>query len=255
MASLNLNIAEKRDVERVLGHIQSSQNHEMNNFLMSFAIGNEASWSRFLRGAYNHPITWWIGVIQLQMQMGIWGNQYKSIAQTRASVLWQVTHPVRDELSGLARGESAPILEAIVKYNFNNRKADILGRFSGGVFTNYASTGGRFGNTRLSPGGTRARSITNFTIASYGAAIKAIAEGKRTYQAVIQSILTGKPEEIQLNISANGSNLSSEESELLSNLATSASDAFSLTHLSPPPIPINEFCSRPENVNLKGLCK
>ena len=189
------------------------------------------------------------------MQMGVWGTQHKAAAQARASILWQVTSPVREELAELGSGKSAPILEAIVKYNLKNRKADIVGRFSGGAFTNYASTGGRFGNVRLSPGAKRVRTVTNFTIASYGAAIKAIAEGMKTYQAVVQAILTGKPEEIPVNFQANEASLSSEETELLDKLATSASDALSLVHLSPPPVPISEFCSRPENINLRGVCK
>lgn len=255
MTSLNLNISEKRDVERVLSQIQSAKHHEQNSFLSEFARGNEASWSRFLKGAYSHPVTWWIGIIQLQMQMGVWGSQHKAISQSRASVLWQVTSPVRDELASLGTGSSAPILEAIVRYNLKHRKADIVGRFSGGVFTNYASTGGRFGNARLSPTAKRVRAVTNLSIASYGAAIKAIAEGMRTYQAVVQAILTGKPEEIKLNKSMNGAGLSSEESEVLEKLATSTSDALSLIHVSPPPIPTNEFCARPENINLRGVCR
>ncbi len=256
MTSLNLNIVEKRDIQIFLGNIQNSKQHEINNFAINFARGNETAWHRFIKGAYNHPITWWIGIIQLQMQMGIWGFQEKSRAQTRASLLWQVSKPIRDELAGLAGDNSTPILEAFVKYNLKHRKADIIGRFTGGIFTNYASTGGRFGNKRLPSNAKKVRTITNLGIASYGAAIKAIAQGMNTYQAVIQSILTGRPEQISIEIQTSIQNsLSSEEIDLLGSITVSVSEAFPLAQMSPPPVPVKEFCLRPENINLKEICR
>lgn len=255
MTSLNLNVSEKKDVQILLNNVQNSKKNEINNFSINFARGNEAAWHRFIKGAYNHPITWWIGIIQLQMQIGVWGFHEKSRAQTRASLLWQVSKPVRDELAGFATGSSTPILKAFVKYNLQHRKADITGRFAGGIFTNYASTGGRLGNKRLSSNAKRVRAIINLGIASYGAAIKAIVQGMHTYQAVIQSILTGRPEQISIDIQVSGqSSLSSEEADLLDSITVSVTEAFSLTQMSPSPVPLKDFCSRPENINLKGVC-
>lgn len=56
-------------------------------FSMTFPHGNEAAWYRFVKGTYNHPITWWVGIFQLQMQMGIWGSCHRAVASTRASIV------------------------------------------------------------------------------------------------------------------------------------------------------------------------
>jgi len=256
MASLNLSFSEKKDVEILLSNTNSLEQSDIDNFTIDFAKGNEAAWYRFIKGAYNHPITWWIGIVQLKMQMGIWGFQQKAQSQVRANILWQVSKPLRDELSGIATGESTPILEAFVKYNLKHRKSDITGRFVGGMFTNYASTGGRFGNSKLSSNAKKVRTITNLGIASYGAAIKAIAQGMNTYEAVIQSVLTGHPEHVSVNTSSSISNpLTNKDVTLLTSIEIAMSEAFSLVQLSPKPVPINEFCSRAENINLKGVCK
>lgn len=220
------------------------------------ARGDEASWRRFIKGAYNHPITWWIGIFQLTMQMGIWGFRYRSMASTRASTLWQLSEPLRDEVSGLLKGEDMPLLSDIVRYNLKYRKADIIGRFTGGTFTDFASTGGRFGAKRLSKTEKRIRGYTNFGIASYGAAIKALAEEHKTLEAIIQSVLTGCPEHLPNGYrSDNSKPLSDEEGELLKNLESALGEVTSLTQVELDPVPIKEFCSRPENINLKGLCK
>lgn len=256
MTSLNINISEKRDIENVLRNIQSSQNHEITHFTTNFARGNEAAWSRFLRGAYNHPITWWVGIFQLQMQMGVWGHRYQSQASMKANRLWQITKPLRDEASAGLEGEDIPLLTAIVRYNVKYRKADIVGRLAGGRFTNYASMGGRFGSKRLSKFAKFAGGATNSGIASYGASIKALAEGYQTLEAVIQSILTGRPEDLpsDYNNRANAP-LSREENDILDNLKAVTAEIMSLSQVAPSPTPIKEFCSRPENINLKGLCK
>ncbi len=184
MTSLNVGISEKRDIEVVLRNIQSSPAHEITNFTTSFARGNEAAWSRFLKGAYNHPITWWVGIFQLQMQMGIWGQSYRATARIRANRLWQISEPLRVEVSSSLEGEEIPLLAAIVRYNLKYRKADILGRLAGGRFTNYASMGGRFGSQRLSNFAKFTGGATNFGIASYGAAIKAITNGYGSLEAI-----------------------------------------------------------------------
>src|SRR5690606_19961606 len=122
----------KKDVQAFVENLQEDP-RGMANFTTNFANGNEAAWRRFLKGANNHPITWWIGIFQLQMQMGIWGHQYRSVASARASVLWQICEPLRQEAHGSLHGEEAPILSAIVRYNLNYRKADMAGRLAGGV--------------------------------------------------------------------------------------------------------------------------
>ncbi len=261
MASLNLNAAEKNDIQALVEHIQINP-RELDEFTKSVEGRTEAAWRRFLKGAYNHPITWWIGIFQLQMQMGVWGHQHRSVASTRASVLWQLTQPLRNEASGLLSGGDAPILHAIVRYYLKHRKADIVGRLAGGAFTNYASTGGRLGNRGLSKAGKAGTAIkataafTNFGIASYGAAIKAVGEGHNSLEAIIQSILIGHVEQLPAGYSS-GSNVAptQEELELLDKVETAVSEVMSLSQVQPAPVPIKEFCSRPENINLTSICR
>ena len=256
MSSLNLSLMEKDDVQTLVETLQKINPRELDRFTMTFADGNEAAWHRFIKGAYNHPITWWIGIFQLTMQMGIWGHRHRSAASTRASTLWQISEPLRHEVSDGLKGKDMPLLSAIVRYNLKHRKADIAGRLVGGKFTNYASMGGRLGAKHFSKVGKFAGVATNFGIASYGAAIKAVGKGHKTIEAVIQSILTGRPEHLPEGFRReSGAPLTDEEKKLLENLESAVSEVMSLTQATPGPIPIREFCSRPENMNLKGVCR
>lgn len=256
MPSLNLSVREKNDVQAFVENLQANP-RELTGFTVTFAHGNEAAWHRFLKGAYNHPITWWIGIFQLQMQMGIWGSLHRTMASMRASVLWQLSEPLRNEASGLLKGEDMPMLSAIVRYNLKYRKADIAGRFAGGAFTDYASMGGRLGSKRLSKNAKRIGRYTNLGIASYGAATKALVQGHKSLEAIVQSILTGRPEHIPTSYRSDSSTAppTQEEQELLDKLEMALSEVMSLTQVAPGPVPIKEFCSRPENINLKGVCR
>ena len=49
--------------------------------------------------------------------------------------------------------------------------------------------------------------------------------------------------------------VSSEEDALLENPEAVLGKTLSLTQVRPGPVPIEEFCSRPENLNLKSLCQ
>lgn len=256
MASLNLNSSEKADVQQFVESFQKIEQAEKDRFVASFAGDQEASWLRFVKGGYNHPITWWIGIFQLQMQMGMWGHSHQGSASIRANKLWRITQPLRDEITGKLNGGKTPILSDIVRYNFKYRKADIAGRLLGGKFTNYASTGGQLGNKNLPRSGKIAVAVTNFGIASYGAGIKAIAQGHNSLDAVIQSILTGQPDSLP-----HGYNklvhhtISNQEIELMGQLELGVSEVMTLSRIEPAPVPIKEFCSKPENINLKGICK
>lgn len=262
MPPLYLSVAEKKDAQTLVESLQKAGPGDLSRFTMTFLHGNEAAWYRFIKGTYNHPITWWIGIFQLQMQMGIWGPRLRSAASARASTLWQISAPLRDEAQGRIKGDNAPLLSAIVRYNLKHRKADIIGRLLGGTFTNYASTGGRLGRKHLANAGKTGTVIkvtaafTNFGIASYGAAIKAVGEGAKTVEAVIQSILTGRAEHLPQNYrSHSDAPASNEEGALLENLEAALAETMALTQAIPGPVPIKEFCARPENINLKGLCK
>ncbi|WP_445767264.1 hypothetical protein [Rheinheimera sp.] len=98
--------------------------------------------------------------------------------------------------------------------------------------------------------------ISNFGIASYGAGIKAIAEGHKSLDAVIQSVLTGRPDGLPPGYNKLADNsMTPQELELVHGLELGMSEIMTLSQVEPAPLPIKEFCAKPENINLKGLCK
>lgn len=251
---LDLNPIDKGDVQKVMERLEASDALEVNQFMGQIARGNVTAVQRFFQGMYNHHVTWWIGIFQLQMQMGVWGHRWKAVAVARANTLWHVSKPLRAEAVGLVRDGEAPILAAVVRYNLSVRKADILGRFAGGQFTNYASTGGRMGERRLGHLGKGVRLLTNLTIASYGAAIKAVVTGHRKVEAIIQSVLTGRPQDLPSGFGNAKITVTAEERAVLINLQAALNDMIALSRLAPAPVPLQEFCSRPENIKLQDLC-
>ena len=115
--------------------------------------------------------------------------------------------------------------------------------------------GGRFGRQRLSKHVKFAGGATNFGIASYGAAIKALAEGYESLEAIIQAILTGRPEDFPNSYNDIDTALTKDEQEALDNLNLVLSEVMSLSRISPGPTSIREFCTRPENIHLNELCQ
>jgi len=253
MTTLNFDSADKQKIEEVINEISNVPEYERDAFLEKFSHGRAPAWQRFVKAGYNQPITWWIGVIQCQMQMGIWGQRYKGNAQVTASLFNQITKPVQDELIGLAFGGDAPITKAAFSVCKKHFKADMSGRFAAGFFTNYVSTGGRFGKGALSKTSRTLMAITNFAVAGYGAAIQAIANGMTTKEAVIQSMLIGKASNVLR--SDPGEDLSEEDAVMFEKFCAVCPEIFNLAHIAPGPVPISEFCLRPENVNLRGVCR
>lgn len=182
------------------------------------------------------------------MQLGMWGHSRKAQAQIAASQLSQALNLAKDNVS-------KEILYKALVYNLKYRKADILGRFAGGAFTNYASAGGRLGNKKFPKNAKRTINLSNFVLASYGASIKSVASGHRKIEHVIQSILTGRPNGPAPYPNIFGYRLSEKELEIYDNFEDTLTEISALTALSPRPVPISEFCLRPENIDLKGLCK
>jgi len=102
----------------------------------------------------------------------------------------------------------------------------------------------------------RSVAATNFTIASYGAAIKALTEGKAHLDEVVQSILTGSADKLPKTYHYDKKIKPSEkEKERLKALESALDGIMSLSQIESSPVPINEFCSKPENINIKDLCK
>lgn len=250
MNTLSLDVLDKNDSQILIENLQSLDSEEFDRFIQSYAMGNEPSWHRFIKGAYNHPITWWIGLFQLQMQLGLWGHQRRSQASIFASRLWKACEILRGNPKG------RKVIAAVVKYNLKHRKSDVAGRIGGGLFTSFAATGGLMGSRRLSKNTKRSAAATHFLIASYGAAIKSVAVGKVQVESIVQSILTGRPElpapKINYNLEVR---LSEKEENLSDNAEEALAEILAMSQLSPAPVPVSEFCSRPENVDIKGLCK
>lgn len=248
MHSVRLDIHTKRDAQIFLENSQDAKSEDIDKLINSYRFGNEDAWIRFTRGAYNHPITWWIGLLQIQMQLGVWGHARKAQAQI-------VAHQLSQTLKVAKENSNKEILYKVLTYNLKHRKSDILGRFAGGAFTNYASTGGSIGSKHISKNSNRVVSVSNFVLASYGASIKAVATGHNKIEHVIQSVLTGAPYGPVSYPNVGDHELSGAESKIFNKASDALAEINSLTDLSPHPVPIAEFCLRPENINLKGLCK
>lgn len=237
----------KKEVENLIQNLSEADEKEAEKFLDQFNRGAGPAWHRFLKGAYNQPITWWIGIIQLQMQLGMWGPKRKSQSQVVANQLGQALRVIKENAG------QETLLKAL-KYNLKYKKADILGRFAGGVFTNYASKGGRAGGQKINANVGRAINLSNFVLASYGACIKAVGTGHKRPEHIIQSVLTGRPNGPVPYPNA-GTKLSSDERDLLIKAEQGLNEMSRLSNLSSSPTPIADFCERPENINIKGLCK
>jgi len=87
MTSVTLDVQGKVDVKIFSENLQKASPEEVNKLIDSYSLGHEPVWHRFIKGAYNHPITWWIGLLQVQMQLGMWGQAKKVHAQIAANQL------------------------------------------------------------------------------------------------------------------------------------------------------------------------
>ena len=248
MTSIKLDAQGKKDAQIFVENLQNADPDEVEKLIKSYAQGDEPAWHRFIKGAYNHPITWWIGLLQIQMQLGMWGHTREVQAQLAVNQLAKTLNKVQENVN-------KDILYKALVYNLKYRKADILGRFAGGAFTNYASSGGMVGNKKLPKNTKRVIGLSNFVLASYGAAIKSVITGHKKIEQVIQSILTGQPYGPSPYPSIADNKLSAHESKIYDKAENSLIEIHALTTLSPAPVPIAEFCLRPENINIKGLCK
>lgn len=247
--------ADLQDIQVFISRLSAASQSEKNTFAMGAETHNSASWVRFSRGVYNHPLTWWIGVFQVQQQLGVWGTTWRGSASVKANSLKTVLTPVLEELKGMALGKESPLVDAIIKFNLEQRKADLAGRIMGGLFTNYATTGGRFGAKNIGNSIKLPIKINNFILSAYGAAIKGMHDAQGSLEAVVQAILTGTAEtpgylhkkvEIEKN--------TSEYQELLLAFTECIDSLMTLAEVQPKAVDPKIFCQRPENRALIGLC-
>jgi len=248
MNNIKLDFIGKKDSQIFIGNLQNTTPEEIDKLIYSYKLGNEPVWHRFIKGAYYHPITWWMGLLQIQMQLGMWGTTRKVQSQIVANQLSQTLSVARSNVDG-------EILYKALVYNLKHRKADILGRFAGGAFTNYASTGGKLGNKAIPKNTIRTVKLSNFVLATYGAAIKSVASGHKELESIIQSVLTGSSHGPIPYPSVQNYHLSKQELEIFEKAESALDELDDLTRLSPQPVPISEFCLRPENIDLEALCQ
>ena len=261
MANLNnlpellsfLDKADRQAIEKALDNIEAASTDISSFFLKKFATIDDSSWFRFLHGVYEHPKTWWIGIIQLQMMAGYWGQSRKSEAMIRQSAL----NAAFQGFSNLGSSAKKNVLSGIVQFNYENRKSDLSGRIAGSVFTNFASTGGLFGVRRLATSSKFSVAGVNFLISSYGAAIKSVQHGMKSIEPILQSILTGHPEEIpdkycskirHYDVPKDGEAVVEETLDLLPKLVE-------VCQIGTKPVPIDKFCSKPRNKDLESICQ
>lgn len=136
----------------------------------------------------SHPKTWWIGIIQIQMVSGIWGNRNKARAMLRQQALGRALGQLLAEEN---QSESIELIRLAVRFNLKHCKADIAGRLHGWFFTNFASTGGRLG--KLAGAKTKLPVIaTNLMFSTFGATIQSVAEGLETPDHIVNAAISGK---------------------------------------------------------------
>lgn len=221
--------ASRNEIEQVTRRLQEADSHSTEMLAEQLGRDSDPGWQRLLVGTYRHPKTWWIGVIQLQALHSL--NQMHSSARRE-------------------------LLEGVVQYNLKYRKADVSGRLLGAVFTNFATMGGLIGIKRLGTATKWSGRGVNLVLASYGAAIKSVRKGFDSKDAILQAILTGKPEQVPKahRQKRAGRLLDDEGLELVAALEEVITEVSAIAHVSTGPVPVETFCSRPENRHLESIC-
>ena len=147
----------------------------------------------FVRGAYSFPHDWWLGIHWVLGMQGVYGPRMQASCQRISRQLdtmmdlavrgfplsYRLTSVVvkyllRDELTRCAsldatlqRFDRMRILGGAV-----NLASAFAGRYAGGVFTLYASTGGRFGRNARTGAVRYGYIFSNLLLASTGSLVK-----------------------------------------------------------------------------------
>lgn len=244
---------DKKAIQSLLERISAAPRKDREAFGRAVLSGQEPGWLRYINGIYNYPKTWWIGIIHTQMVMGVWGSRLKAQASLRQNTLARVLHQLVAEEH---RDAAQDLIANVVRFNARYRKADIAGRLHGGVFTNYVLMGGRAGGKAVPRAAKWGVRVTNVTVASFGAAIQTVAMGLDAQASVLHAIITGNAEALPAGFRALVEGADDESVDELEELVQAElRGVHALNQVSPGPIPIKEFCSRPENVDLEALCK
>ncbi len=143
--------------------------------------------ARFGRGFTSYPITWWAANIQLAALSGALGAKQKPPAQIRQNTLARILYTAQQN-----KPKTAQVIKFFGKHKITNDTASVIGRVTGGVFTNWAMFKGRgLRGSGVNPALKGAGSVGNLVLTSYGAAILGIAKGARRLEEILGMILTG----------------------------------------------------------------
>lgn len=155
------------------------------NFLEKASAKKPNAVLSFIKGAYSHPRDWWVGIIWGLMSLGTFGEDAKKNADAWGRDLDTILVFTRNNPILVMR-----MLAVYLKHKAMN-EPEFYGRIAGGMFTNFASTGGRFGKRVLPRSLKFASGRANFILATTGAMILSIKYGGRDIISAIDAALTG----------------------------------------------------------------
>lgn len=250
-------------VQQTLESLQNAPKDDVDDFMRYILNGNRNALQSFIKGAVDNPKTWWIGLFTLQMQAGLLGNRLQRMSQSNAGVLRTILAPLWDDAKGTLVSEDSTIISNVVRYAFKYHRSMLAGRLAGGGFTTFATTGGLYGRRQLGRLKRPARYsigvgvfVTNVSLASYGAGIMAVGLGRSKIRDVLFSILTGSDVQIppHFELLLGETSATAEEMEQIEWLREILVEINKLVQVGSGPIPIQEFCSKPENIDFKAIC-
>jgi hypothetical protein len=154
------------------------------NFLERAAEKKPIFIARLMQGAYSYPRDWWCGIFYCCMQAGVFGEDGKS----RSDPWRRDLETILDFIVKQPR-LAVRLLGAYTKHQA--RSPEFYGRLGGGVFTSYASTGGRLGRRMINGPTKVGAGVANFILANTGAAVLTVKYGGKDVASVFTAMLTG----------------------------------------------------------------
>ena len=254
MSEPDLSHVDRARVQRLLEEIQSEDPVEAGRLLRDMTSKDAPIWRRYAGALAGNPITWWIGIIQILMVTGACGRKSQINALVRQNLLSQAL--VRAKRSADADALSGQVRRAVV-YLLRHRKTEIIARFHGGAFVSYTTSGGRYGSRVKRPIALKAGSMaTNYALASFGVLISTVHKGLVVPDDIVSGVLTGETVHIPGYVDPN---LPPDLQEHMQRLDREFSYLHSLMVIEAlnnvsgdKPIPMKEFCARPENLKIGG---
>ena len=164
----------------------------------------------FAQGAYSFPRDWWIAIHWVNGMNGLYGKKLQKEAQqigrylegmirsltAAAPITFKICYItmryiMANQLTGYVPLDD--VLKRIDKRDFlygsTNAVAGMSGRFSGKIFTNYASTGGRFGKLPRKSKLKKGYNVSTFLLASTGSLLHLAAKTRGANVTVVDMVV------------------------------------------------------------------